>query len=172
MRLAHGRRTLALVAAATALGACAAPAAGREARRSACLKRQYGEYVDSRRDLERRLARAAEQFDPSLEAVAKVALDERVAELDREQRAFEAQLDTAPERLRLDGPVNGWLSLPSPPLEELEKRGLAPRSIVSKHRDWPRLRQLLHGDRLANRPELVEPAVRMLTVARETSRCP
>ena len=175
MCLAPLRRPLMLVAIVVALSASAcmgAPAPAEDVPRHGCLKQQYAEFSAAQRDLQEITAVLVVKLDSSLREVARVAKNEQIAQIDALQRAFEAQLDTAPERLRLDQSVNGWLSLPSPPLAELEARGIAPRSIVSKHPDWPRLKQLLASDRIVHLPEFEGPAVRALRAARETSRCP
>jgi len=165
------RLRLSLAALAAFATACAPAEAQRQFDRNACLKDQYAEWIQLNREYEKNLAAIVVRLHPSLRDVATVALDERIALLNARQRAFEAMLDSVPQRLNFDGPVMSWLSIPSPSIAEMERLGTGPRAIVSKHPDWSRLEQVLASGESSRQPDFEEPAVKVYRAGIMQPRC-
>lgn len=165
------RLRLSLAALAAFATSCAPAEAQRQFDRNACLEEQYGEWMQLNREYERNLASIVVRLHPDLRDVATVALDERIALIDARQRVFEAVLDSAPQRLNLDGPVMSWLREPAPSIAEMERLGTGPRAIVSKHPDWPRLEQVLASGESSRQPDFEGPAVKVYTAGIMQPRC-
>ena len=155
LREIRARLTRPLATLAIALGATAgfaAPATGQSAR-AACLARHYASFADAARDYHRTVFRLLGAADTTLRDLAAVGSAVQIAGVDARERAVEVLLQTSPQSVHVDRPVNEWLDWDRARADELSSRDsvfarleAAVRDAQSRsrdHPDWTRARQAL-----------------------------
>lgn len=182
LREIRARLTGPLAALPIALGAAlgfAAPAAAQTSR-AACLAHHYSEFAGAARDYHRTVFRLLGAADTTLRDLAAVGSAVQIAGVDARERAVAVLLQTSPQSLRVDRPVNEWLDWDRARTDELSARDsvfarleATARDAQSRsrdHPDWTRARQVLR-DRVLPTDAYRQAMSRLTAAMNATTRC-
>lgn len=154
--------------------------AGAQSARAACLVRHYAAFADAARDYHRTIFRLLGAADTTLAGLAAVGSAVQIAGVEARRRAVEVLLQTSPQSVRVDRPVNEWLDWDRARADELSRSDsvyarleAAARDAQSRsrdHPDWTRARDVMR-ERVVPTKEYQDAMDRLVASIQANPRC-